>query len=151
MKFWDSSAIIPICVEEQRSNSVQAIAKEDGELTAWWGTPIECSSAFASIRRENRISSDEEQMLRARLDIIVGYWGEISASEEVRIIARRLLLRHPLSVADSLQLAAAIVWAGNRPEGLEFVCLDKRLREAAHVEGFTVLPSQQIFDAIAVC
>ena len=146
MKFWDSSAIIPLCVEEQRSEIIKAITIDDGELAAWWGTAIECCSAFARIRRENIISLDDEQMLRSKLDILAGYWCEISPSEEVKILARRLLLRHPLSATDSLQLAAAIVWSGNRPEGFEFVCLDKRLREAAQVEGFIVLPSQRIFE-----
>ena len=145
MKFWDSSAIIPLCVEEMRSEIVQTIAKEDGELVAWWGTSIECSSAFARIRREKKISLDDEQILRVRLDMLSLYWNEITASEEVRLLARRLLLRHPLRAADSLQLAAAIVWADNRPEGFGFVCLDKRLREAAQAESFTVLPLQNIF------
>ena len=146
MRFWDSSSIIPLCVDEQHSEIVKEIAKKDGELAAWWGTTIECSSAFARIRRENRISLDEEHLLRSKLDILAGYWGEISPSEEVKIVARRLLLRHPLRAADSLQLAAAMVWAANRPEGFEFVCLDKRLREAAQIEGFTVLPPQLIFE-----
>jgi predicted nucleic acid-binding protein len=147
MKFWDSSAIIPLCVEEQRSESMRAIAKEDSELAAWWGTPVECCSAFARIRRENIITQYEEQVLRGQLDKLAEYWGEISPSEEVRILARRLLLRHALRAADSLQLAAASIWTGNQPEGFGFVCLDKRLRESAQTEGFTVWPAQQIFDA----
>ena len=146
MKFWDSSAIIPLCVEEQRTDSVQAIVDEDGNLAAWWGTPVECCSAFARIRRENRITPVEEHALRGRIDALAEYWGEIDPSNEVRVLARRLLLRHQLRAADSLQLAAAIVWTGNQPEGSNFVCLDTRLREAAQAEGFTVLPTQQIFD-----
>jgi hypothetical protein len=59
-----------------------------------------------------------------------------------------LLLKHQFRAADSLQLAAAVNWAGNRPEGFEFVCLDKRLREATQAEGFTVLPAQLAFDAL---
>ena len=146
MKFWDSSAIIPLCIAEKRTDSVQAIVEEDVNLAAWWGTPVECCSAFAHIRRENRITPVEENSLRGRIDALAEYWGEINPSNEVRILARRLLLRHPLRAADSLQLAAAIVWAGNQPEGCGFVCLDKRLREAAQAEGFTVLSAQQVFE-----
>ena len=43
-------------------------------------------------------------------------------------------------VGDSLQLAAALVWADHRPTGLGFACLDRRLRRAAAQEGFEVLP-----------
>jgi predicted nucleic acid-binding protein len=146
MRFWDSSAIIPLCVEEQRSENMRVIAKEDSNLAVWWGTSVECCSAFARIRRENTITLYEEQVLRGQMEKLAEYWGEISPSEEVRVLSRRLLLRHALRAADSLQLAAAIVWAGNQPEGFDFVCLDKRLREAAQTEGFTVWPVQQIFD-----
>jgi hypothetical protein len=48
---------------------------------------------------------------------------------------------HPLRAGDALQLAAALVACGERPEALPFVCLDDRLRDAARREGFAVLPS----------
>lgn len=62
------------------------------------------------------------------------------ANPEVRNQAIRLLGLHPLRAADALQLAAALVWADRRPRGHPFVCLDAGLREAAHAEGFSVLP-----------
>jgi hypothetical protein len=43
--------------------------------------------------------------------------------------------------ADTLQLAASLVWCRERPVGRSFVCLDARLREAAVREGFSVLPT----------
>lgn len=61
-------------------------------------------------------------------------------TEAVRQRAKRLLMVHPLRAADALQLAAALVWAAESPQGLELVCLDRRLKEAALKEGFTVLP-----------
>jgi len=149
MKFWDSCAIIPLCIEEPFSESVRTIAKTDEDFVAWWGTPVECCSAFARYRRESRISMDEERSLRELLGILAESWNEISPSEEARALANRLLLRYPLRAADSLQLAAAVVWAGNKPEGFEFVCLDNRLRQAAQAEGFNVLPSQQDFESLS--
>ncbi|HEX2164386.1 MAG TPA: PIN domain-containing protein, partial [Thermoanaerobaculia bacterium] len=67
--------------------------------------------------------------------------GEIAPGEEVRRQASRLLRVHDLRAADSLQLAAALVWCSDRPEGQAFVSLDRRLRDAAELEGFTVLPA----------
>ena len=55
--------------------------------------------------------------------------------------AERLLDIHPLRAADSLQLAAGLLWAQERPAGREFVCLDGRLREAARREGFSIIPT----------
>lgn len=142
MRFWDSSAIIPLCIEEPHSETARLLAHDDGELAFWWGTPVECSSSFARLRREGTISADDEQQIRRLVDQLTQSSTEISPSEEVRATARRLLLRHPLRAADSLQLAAALVWAANRPDDLGFVCLDKRLRDAARIEGFTVFPQE---------
>ena len=150
MKFWDSCAIVPLCIEEPFSETVRAIAEENEGFVAWWGTPVECCSAFSRYRRENKISMDEERSFRGLVAMLSDSWNEISASGEVRTLACRLLLKHPLRAADSLQLASAVIWAGNQPEGFEFVCLDKRLRDAAQAEGFTVLPSQQKFDALII-
>lgn len=142
MRFWDSSAIIPLCLEEPHSEAMRLLAREDGELAFWWGTPVECSSSFARLRREGFLSADDEQHLRRLVDQLTQSGTELSPSEEVRATARRLLLRHPLRAADSMQLAAALVWAANRPDDLGFVCLDKRLRDAARIEGFTLFPQE---------
>jgi predicted nucleic acid-binding protein len=49
---------------------------------------------------------------------------------------------HPLRAADALQLAAALVWAGSPAVG-EMVVLDRRLREAARLEGLRPLPDDE--------
>lgn len=141
MKFWDSSAIIPLCLEEQFSETVRLLAQEDGDLAAWWGTSVECVSSFARLRREGIITHDSEQTVRNLIDQLAKCWAEVTPSEEVRTTARRLLLRHSLRAADALQLAAALVWAANKPDDLGFVCLDKRLRDAARAEGFLLYPN----------
>jgi len=146
MKFWDSCAIIPLCLEEPFSVFLRALVQEDEGIVAWWGTPVECNSAFARYRRENKISMDEERIFRGLVNALSQTWNEISPSEEARTLSSRLLLRYPLRVADSLQLAAALIWSGNHPEGFEFVCLDTRLRDAAQAEGFSVLPAQNEYN-----
>ena len=140
MRFWDTSAILPLCLEESHTPVLRELALADGALTIWWGTPTECHSAFARLRREERLTPAEEDGLRELLACLGGAWTEIAQSVEVRTIAGRLLLRHPLRAADALQLAAALVWAGRSPSGERFVCLDQRLREAARMEGFVVEP-----------
>lgn len=140
MKFWDASAVIPLCVDELHSKAMQEIALADDSLAAWWGTIVECLSAIARLRREEVLSTDEEDDLRSMLEMLSSGWTEIEPSDEIRAIAGRLLLSHSLRAADSLQLAAAIIWSGKSPTGHRFVCLDQRLREAARKEGFKVLP-----------
>ncbi|HBG05517.1 MAG: hypothetical protein A2075_04515 [Geobacteraceae bacterium GWC2_58_44] len=69
MRFWDTSAIIPLFVEEPRSETIRSIVKEDGDMVAWWATPVECISAAARVRREGKMSTEEEQTIRVRLDM----------------------------------------------------------------------------------
>ena len=58
-------------------------------------------------------------------------------------LAERLLAVHPLTAGDALQLAAALIWARERPARLRFVCLDEQLRRAAGREGFNILPADR--------
>ena len=64
---------------------------------------------------------------------------EVQPSERVRSTAQRALRVHALRAADALQLAAAIVAAGEDRASLVVVCLDQRLTLAARREGFQVI------------
>lgn len=140
MKFWDSSAIIPLCLKEQMSKTVKRLIKADEDIAVWWVARVECLSALSRRRREGVLSTDAELKARAILSALSAEWSEVQPSELVRQRAERLLAIHSLRSADAFQLAAALIWAQENPQGLEIVCLDQTLREAAHKEGFTVLP-----------
>lgn len=142
MMFWDASAIIPLYIEGPQTKVVRKTAEKDGDLVAWWGSPIECCSAFARLRHEGFLKAREEDRMRNLLAVLADSWTEIEPGKEVRDTAERLLLIHPLRAADSLQLAAALVWAGRHTKGKEFVCLDQRLSAAARKEGFVLLPEE---------
>ncbi len=140
MKFWDASALIPLCIDEEQTQTVRDIAKKDGALAVWWGSMVEAYSAFARLRRDKILISENEGQALAVLSELTDVWSEIEPSDDIREITRRLLQNYPLRAADSLQLAAALVWCDKTPKGHHFVCLDTRLREAALKEGFLVLP-----------
>ncbi len=142
MKFWDSSAIIPLCVKEPLTDIMLALAGEDANLVVWWGSAIECCSSLARLRRDGIITGKQEDLLRDLLQRMEGHWTLIEPMDEVRSHARRLLLRHPLRAADAMQLAAALVWADGNPDQHGFVCLDQRLRGAARSEGFSLFPQE---------
>lgn len=141
MIFWDASAIVPLCVDQPATPLVRAILETDSVIAAWWGSPVECYSAWARLRREGFLTDHGEGQSRRLLSLLAANWTEIEPSREVRDLAGRILLLHPLRAADSLQLAAALVWAGKSPAELSFACLDRRLRDAAHREGFGILPT----------
>jgi predicted nucleic acid-binding protein len=142
MKFWDSSAIIPLCLNEPFSLSMRTLLMEDPAMALWWGTSVECCSAFARLRREGRFSREDEASLCDILKQLVDCCTVVEPVDEVRQNARLLLLRNNLRAADALQLGAALVLTEGNPSEFGFVCFDNRLRDAARKEGFTLFPQQ---------
>jgi predicted nucleic acid-binding protein len=140
VRFWDSSAIVPLLVPEQASERLMRLHAGDPVVIAWWGAVVECVSAVARAERGGLLAAPGAVAGLRRLVALSRGWHEVEPCEEVRETAKRLLRVHDLRAADSLQLAAALVAAESRPASLEFVCLDDRLRLAAGREGFAVLP-----------
>lgn len=141
MRFWDASALIPLCLHERQTGFLKKLVQEDEEIVAWWASPVECLSALARLRRERCLSVAEEGQAQAILRALMEAWTEVEPSGHVREQAGRVLRLHPLRAADALQLAAALVWCQGNPDNHSFVCLDQRLRDAARREGFLLLPS----------
>jgi predicted nucleic acid-binding protein len=134
--FWDTSAVVPLLVNEPESARVTELARRDNNFVVWWATPVECASALARQEREGRLTSSDADAARELLAALRSAWIEILASSEVRERAETLLLRHALRAGDALQLAAALTWARGAPRSHAFACLDDRLRLAARGEGF---------------
>ncbi len=139
MRFWDASALVPLCVDQPESPGVKAFLDEDRALVVWWGSVVECWSAFARLRREGVFSVGDEEQARGLLLTLQESWVEMLPSENVRVHAGRLLRVHPIRSSDALHLAAALGWAGSPPSG-EIVGFDRRLQEAARLEGLTARP-----------
>jgi len=139
MKYWDSSALVSIVVEEPRTPLLRTMRQDDPEQTVWCLSEVEIAAALA---RREREGADAGPIETAREDLskLVRRWRPVTAVEAVRARALRLVRTHPLRAADALQLAAALVASDDKPEGMPFVCLDDRLRDAARREGFPVLP-----------
>jgi predicted nucleic acid-binding protein len=144
MRFWDSSALVPLLAAEARTRAVQAMYTRDADAVVWWGTPVECASAIARLERDGTLSAAGATESFWRLDALAASWMHIEPSDEIRESARRFLRVHPLRAADALQLAAALAAAERRPSTLTVVTCDDRLHAAASKEGF-VLEDLPIF------
>ena len=140
MRFWDASAVVPLCFEQGGSTAVETIARMDPVLVVWWGTAVECVSALARLRRMDGLPPAAMQQTMAVLARLRSGWMEILPTDAVRDRAQALLQAHPLRAADALQLAAALVWASDQPADMVMVTLDERLAAAAREEGFVVEP-----------
>ena len=120
MKFWDSSALVPLLVRELRTTGMATLYREDPDVAAWWGTEVECSSAVARLERGGLLDADGTEQALSRLDALRRRWQEIQPVVDVKMTARRFLRVHPLRAGDALQLAAAFVASERRPSTLAF-------------------------------
>ncbi|MGE5814005.1 MAG: type II toxin-antitoxin system VapC family toxin [Acidobacteriota bacterium] len=143
MRFWDSSAIVPLLMAEAATEALRKAASEDSAMLVWWATEVECASVIGRLEREGTLDAPSVVEAFDRLKRLAQGWHEVDPSDGVREAAVRFLRVHPLRAADALQLAAAFVVAERRPSSLELVTLDERLAAAARKEGFalTEIPS----------
>ena len=146
MRFWDSSALVPLLVRQAATERMTGLYRADVSILTWWCTRVECDSAIARLERQTELAPDAATAALRRLDLLARSWHEIQPLDLLRETARRLLRVHNLRTAHSLQIAAALQAAEQRPATLEFVCLDERLTLAAQREGFPVVAGVVKYD-----
>lgn len=144
MRFWDSSAIVPLLVQETSSATFLDILKAaPDDIVVWWGSSTECISALCRREREGAFSSRQISTALARLHQLQDAWTEVEPTERIRRTAARFLRVHPLRAADSFQLSAAWALCADDVSSVEFVTLDVCLAKAASKEGFRVIGVMQ--------
>ena len=142
MRFWDTSAIVPLVVEQPTSRSCRALRRADPAIAVWALTRVEVASAMHRLVRERKLGRADANVALQRVEAMFARMTEVVAFEAVRERAERLLATHPLTAADALQLAAALILTADRPRRRGFVSGDDRLAHAAAAEGFeTIIPS----------
>ena len=77
MKYWDSSAVVPLLAEDAATDRVQAVYGEDSTMIVWWGTPVECMSALARLEREERLDTVSITKAARRLKQMQRLWQEV--------------------------------------------------------------------------
>lgn len=140
MRFWDSSALVPLIVVQPTSAEVDQWLAADGAIAVWTLTSVELASAVARLSRDRSIDDSTAHEVEIRIDQLLGSCHVVIDVEAVKAQARRLLRVHPLRAADALQLGAAWEWAIGRPAERVFHTFDGRLAIAARREGFRVVP-----------
>jgi predicted nucleic acid-binding protein len=139
VRFWDSSALVPLLVQEPAARHMGELLQADREIVAWWGTIVECTSALTRRQADKTLDATGFRVATGLLGELTAGWIEVPPAESVREQALRVIRMHRLRAADALQLGAAIVASDFEPAMLEFVTLDSRLAEAAEREGFPLV------------
>jgi predicted nucleic acid-binding protein len=136
--FWDASALVPLCVHEITSRQAQSHLRQFLPVV-WWVSRVEVHSAVARLHRLGKLKNAEKKGALSRLDVLSRGWREILPSDSLGDLATRLLDTYELRAADSLQLAAALVWCREKPARRTFVSADQRLSKTAADAGFSVV------------
>ena len=143
MRFWDSSAIVPLLIAEPTTRAMRELRRQDLWILASFITPLEVTSAVWRRLHKDLLTVKERADAEIRFAEMSENWSEIAGPERIVEIALHLLTRYPLRAADAIQLASAIEAVDEAEEersSLPFVTLDGDLATAARAEGFPVLP-----------
>ncbi len=141
MKFWDSSALVPLLIQEADTKVMRSLLDEDRQVVVWATTAVEITSALWRRHRAGEIGDAACATALDGLGVLERSWSVIVDLAQVATRARRILAGHPLRAADACQLAAALVACRDRTADLAFVTLDDRLAGTAGKEGLRVQPS----------
>jgi predicted nucleic acid-binding protein len=139
MRFWDTSALVPLLVEEPLSAPCRRLLRADRSIAVWTLTRLEMASAVHRKRRANELAATDARAALGWIDRLAERWTEVDLTSAVRERAERLLGLHPLRAADALQLAAALQLYRDQPRGRSFVTVDDELAAAAEREGFAAV------------
>jgi predicted nucleic acid-binding protein len=107
--------------------------KENGELLALADASFE---ALARLVRMKQLDSSDWIKARKLAKRLADSWSVIQPSDALRAKSAQLVDRFDLRAADSFQLAAALEWCEDAPQGRVFLTADQKLREAALLSGF---------------
>src|ERR1019366_5919244 len=107
--FWDAGAWFPLSIPEAASRSAQSHLRRFAPVV-WWGSLVEVHSAICRLHRDKEITHLERQGAVARLRLLSRGWREILPGDHVRELAIESLDQYSLRAADSLQLAASLIW-----------------------------------------
>ena len=133
--FWDSSAIVPLCVTQTGGAAAEKLFKLH-PMAVWWITRVEIISAIQRLVRTGELQPARAAAGERQLALLQNAWREVQPGVRVREIAASLLARHPLCAADSLQLAAALIWCRENPHSRLLFTNDKQMQTAAGLLGF---------------
>ena len=140
MRYWDTSALVPLVVAEAQTQRMRSLLEEDPHIVTWAWTAVEFASAVERRARQGELTREQRRDALSRFAELAAVWDEVTDVLAVRRHALAVLARHPLRAADAAQLGAALAVAAEQAPPLGFVCLDDRLLDAAEREGLRPVP-----------
>ena len=139
MNYLDTSALIKRFVAERGSALVETLVKRHGPIAT---AKVAYAEVYAGLRRKQREGhvSDRQYTLACRQ--FENDWQayiRVDLRDEILLLARDLIHRHPLRGFDTIHLASALSLKRALREEITFAAADERLLRAAEAERLPVL------------
>ena len=140
--YLDASALIKRYIYEEGTEEVQALLREGDVLGTSIITHVEVTAAFAKALRMQIL---DRAAAEKALDGFYEDWDffyRLNITEAVISRASRLAWKNGLRGYDATHLAAALAWQEMLEEPVMMACFDRRLWEAAKLNGLDVWPER---------
>lgn len=135
--YLDTSAVAKLLLDEPGSDLADRVWDSSGQRVSSLLVLVETGSVIARIGRSMRLPPHSRRRLAEAWDERRRHIGTLEVSPDVVDLAVDLTHRHPLSGADAVHLASALVLD---IDDVVLVTWDARLHAAALAEGLAVAP-----------
>ncbi len=139
MNYLDTSALIKRFVDEKGSSLAQSLVQQSGPIATATIAYAEVFSGLTRKLREKHLSKTLYGLACRQFDSEWPAYVRVALYEEILVLARDLIQRHPLRGFDAVHLASAVSLRNALGERITFVAADRRLLKAAQSEKLDVL------------
>ncbi|MDQ7839604.1 MAG: type II toxin-antitoxin system VapC family toxin [bacterium] len=139
MNYLDTSALIKRFVAEKGSPLVSAIVTRKGPVATAKIAYAEVYAGLTRKRRDGQLSEGRYVVACRQFERDWQAYIRVDLWDEVLLLARDLIQRHPLRGFDAIHLASAMGLRSALGEDITFAAADERLLRAAGAEGLHVL------------
>lgn len=139
IRYFDASALAKRYISEPRSKDLARLLSEGTAVTCRL-SEAEIASALARRHREGGLSMAARDHLLGAMQKDMASLYVVEITQEVSVLACRLLMKHRLRAADAIHAASALTLADRSGLEVQFVSFDRAQCDAAAREGLA-LPS----------
>lgn len=136
--YLDTSSLVKLYVEEEFSGMVREWVREAESVATCRVAYPEAISAFNRRFNSGDLSEGDYKLMFKKFS---QEWNKLVVLDFDELEAGRLIIKHGLRGFDAVHLSAAKLLKSDGNISLSFSSFDKKLNDAASIEGLAVLPA----------
>lgn len=134
MTYFDTSALVKRFVQEKGSPVVQSLFKSSAGVATAKIAYAEIFAGLARKLRERGVSKAQYSTACRQFESEWQAYVRVELQDDILVLARDLIRRHPLKGFDAVHLASALRLKAVLAEETRFVAADRNLLRAAEIE-----------------